>query len=139
MDSNRKARDALKLICQEFGVPERLTFDSYKEHAYKGTKLMKEVHRKGIDYQMSETDVQNQNCTEGVIREVRRKWYRTMVNKRVPRKLWDYGVSWVSESMLMTHSPANSVNGDIPLKNVTNKTFNISKYLDFSFYDKFWF
>ena len=31
MDSKNKAVDALRLFCQEFGVPERLTFDSSKE------------------------------------------------------------------------------------------------------------
>ena len=31
MDSKKKAGDALRLFCQEFGVPERLTFDGSKE------------------------------------------------------------------------------------------------------------
>ena len=30
MDSKRKAGDALRMFCQEFGVPERLTFDGSK-------------------------------------------------------------------------------------------------------------
>ena len=62
-----------------------------------------------------------------------------MVNKRVPRKLWDYGVSWVSEVMTMTHSSENSVNGGITLTNVTGKTVGIPKYLDSGLYDKVWF
>ena len=33
----------------------------------------------------------------------------------------------------------NSVNGGIPLKNVTGETVHISKYLDSGFYDKFRF
>ena len=39
----------------------------------------------------------------------------------------------------MTHSSANSVNGGIPLTNVTGKTVYIYKYLDFGFYEKVWF
>ena len=57
---------------------------------------MKEFRRQGIDYHSIEPDLHNQNLVEGVIREVRRKLYRSMVKKRVPRQLWGYGVSWVS-------------------------------------------
>ena len=75
---------------------------------------------------------------EGVIREVRRKWYRNIVNKRAPRKLWDYSVSWIPEVMSMTHYSENSFNGGIPLKNLTGETVDISEYLDFGFYEKLW-
>ena len=34
MDSKSKAGDALKVFCQEFGVPEKLTFDGSKNHIY---------------------------------------------------------------------------------------------------------
>ena len=32
-----KFGDALKMFCQEFGVPEKITFDGLKEQACKGT------------------------------------------------------------------------------------------------------
>ena len=41
MDSNSKYGDALKLFCQQFGVPEMLNFDGYNEQACNGTKSMK--------------------------------------------------------------------------------------------------
>ena len=62
-----------------------------------------------------------------------------MVNKVLPRQLWYYGVSWVSYLISITHFLENSVNGGIPLTNVTRKTVDISKYLDFGFYEKLWF
>ena len=71
--------------------------------------------------------------------EMRRKWYCNMVKKRIPSQLWGYGVCWVSEVMSMTHSSAKIVNGGIPLRNVTGETVDISKYLDFGFYEKGWF
>ena len=43
MDSKSKYGYALKMFCQEFGVPKMLTFDGSKEHACKGTTFMKEV------------------------------------------------------------------------------------------------
>ena len=81
---------------------------------------MKEVHRQGFEYDISEPDLHNHN------REVRHKWYRSMVNKRVPRKLWDYVVSWVSEVISTSRSSANSFNGVIILTNVTEKNVDIS-------------
>ena len=139
MDSKRKAGDALKLFCQEFGVPEKLTFDGSKEQGSKDTTFMKEVRKNGIDWHISEADLHNQNPVEGVIREIRRKWYRTMVRKRVPRQLWDYGITWVAEIMSVTHSAAGEINGCVPLTKVTGETTDISEYLDFGFYDPVWF
>ena len=50
MDSKNKAGDALSLFFQEFGVPERLTFDSYKEKSKPGTEFMKHIRTHRIDY-----------------------------------------------------------------------------------------
>ena len=138
MDLKVKAGDALKLFCQEFGVPEKLTFDGSKEQGEKETAFMKEVRKYGIDYHISEPNFHNQNPVEGVIREIRRKWYRTMVRKRVPRQLWDYGVSWVAETMAVTFSAAGGLNGCVPLTDVTGETTDISELLDFGFYDEVW-
>ena len=121
MNSKSKAGDALKLFCQEFGVPEKLTFDGSKEQGEKGTTFMKEVRKQGIDYHISEPSLHNQNPVEAVIGEIRRKWYRTMVRKRVPRQLWDYGVTWVAEIMSITHSAA----GDI--KDVFHSRLSLAK------------
>ena len=96
MDSKSKAGDALKTFCQEFGIPHKLTFDGSKEQVKKGVTFMKTVKHYNIDYHIIEPDLHNQNPAEGVIREIRKKWYRTMVRKRVPKQLWDYGVVWCS-------------------------------------------
>ena len=68
------------------------------------------------------------------------KWYCTMVWNRVPKKLWDYGIVWISEIHSMTHtSTGNRLKGAIPLEQVTGDTVDISEYLDFGFYDKVWY
>jgi hypothetical protein len=85
IDSKRKAGDALRLFCQEFGVPERLIFDGSKEQTGKGTQFMKQIRQHDIDYHICEPNMHNQNPVEGVIRELRRKWYRIMIRKRVPK------------------------------------------------------
>ena len=140
MDSKRKAGDALRLFCQEFGVPERLTFDGSKEQTCKGTMFMKQVRTHNIDHHIAEPDHHNQNPVEGCIRELRRRWYRIMIRQQVPEPFWDYGLRWVSETSSMTYTSAgSSLNGTIPITQVTGETQDISEYLDFTFYDKVWY
>ena len=82
MDKKGKAGDALKEFCIYIGVPEHLTFDGSKEQTCKGTKLMKKVRHYNIDYQISEPDLHNQNPAEGVICELRKKWFITMIRTK---------------------------------------------------------
>ena len=49
MDSKAKSGDALRMFCQEFGVPEKLTFDGSREQTGKETTFIKEVRKQGID------------------------------------------------------------------------------------------
>ena len=139
MDSKAKAGQALREFCRDFGIPQKLTFDGSKEQTQKGTEFMKSIRQYNIDYHISEASLHNQNPVEGVIREIRKKWYRTMIRRRVPKHLWDYGVVWCSEIMSLTHSSAGSILGGIPLENVTGETPDISENLDFGFYDHVWY
>ena len=92
MDTKSKAGDALKVFCREYGVHYDLTFDGSKKQCNKDTTFVKQIRKCGIKYHINEPKVHNQNPVEGVIREIRRKWFRTMVRKRVSCKLWDYGI-----------------------------------------------
>ena len=139
MDSKRKAGDALRTFCKEFGVPEKLTFDGSKEQCQPGTRFMKQIRTHDISYHISEADLHNQNPAEGVIGEIRRKWYRLMVRKRVPKQLWDYGMRYISDISSLTHTTAGSLGGVIPLQQITGETPDISEYLDFGFYDAIWY
>ena len=68
MDSKSKAGNALRLFCQEFGVPEKLVFDGSKEQNGRGTEFMKQIRQHDIDYHVSEPNLHNQNPVEGCIR-----------------------------------------------------------------------
>jgi hypothetical protein len=58
--SKSKAGDALRILCQEFGIPERLTFDGSKEQMKKGgTQFMKQVHTNYTAFQITEPDMHN--------------------------------------------------------------------------------
>jgi len=92
IERKNEAGSALKLFCQEFGVPEHLTFDGSKEQNGKNTDFMHQIKRHDIKYHTTEANLHNQNPCKGVIRVLRKMWYRVMVRKRVPRVLWDYGM-----------------------------------------------
>ena len=139
MDSKGKAGEALRTFCREFGVPEKLIVDGSKEHTERGTEFMKQVNSNGISLKISEPGMHNQSPAEGVVREVRRRWYRTMFKKRVPKIFWDYGMRWVCETMQRTYVRGHRIDGGVPLQSVTGETIDISEYLDFGFYDKVWY
>jgi hypothetical protein len=64
---------------------------------------------------VSDPDMHNQSSAEGVVREIRKKWYRIMFRKNVPKMFWDYGVRWVCEIM-SNQSPAEGVVREIRKK-----------------------
>ena len=97
---------------------------------------MREFHRKGIYDEISYPVLNNQNPVKCRLSKFRYKWYLIMGFKRVPRYMWDYGVSWVSEEMTMNHYSQNSVNTGIYLKELTVDTVDISEYIDFGLFDK---
>ena len=73
MAEKSSAGDALKIFCQEFGVPERLISDGSKEQTKKGTQFMKTVRDNDITHTVIEPDMHNHNPAEDVIHEIRKK------------------------------------------------------------------
>ena len=139
IEKKNKAGDALKLFISDYGVMEFLTFDGSKEQTKPKTEFMRQIRKHGIKYHVSEPERPNQNPAEGVIRELRRKWFRVMVRKNVPRVLWDFGAKWVSTTMRLTASHAGKLQGRTPIERVTGETPDISENLDFGFYDLVWY
>lgn len=135
MSEKGKAGDALRLFCREYGVPEMLRFDGSKEQTQKNTEFQRQCRKHDIKTHVSEPNMHNQSPAEGVVREARRRWYRVMFRKRVPKVFWDYGMRWVCETMSRTYLRHHRIDGGVPLEKVTGETVDISNYLDFGFYD----
>ena len=100
---------------------------------------MEQVRKHHIDVHTTKPNWHNQSKVEGVIRELRKNWFCTMHCRRVPRRLWDYGLKWVFEVCVRTSSDATDLKGQTPLEQITRDTVDISKYLDFDFYDWCWY
>ncbi len=140
MASKKDAGIALRTFIMDLGVPEHLTVDGSKEQTGKQTEFVKQCRKHDITLIRTEPERSNQNPAEGVIREIRKRWFRTMIRKRVPRRLWDYGLRWTTQVMQRTSTEAGGLRGACPLEQVTGETIDISEYLDFGFYDhvSFW-
>jgi hypothetical protein len=139
MSNKSGAGDALRQFINEYGRPEKLTFDGSQEQCGKKTEFMAHVRKYSINYHVTEPYRPNHNFAEGVIREIRRKWFRVMVRKNVPQRLWDYGLQWVCDIQNRTANSARGLDGRCPLERITGDTVDISEYLDFGFYDWVWF
>ena len=139
MSKKSEAGESLRRFIHDYGRPERLTFDGSQEQCGRKTDFMRNVNKYSIDWHVTEPQRSNHNFAEGVIREVRKKWFRVMVRKSVPQRLWDYGLQWVCDIQVRTSNSARDLDGKCPLERVTGETVDISEYLDFGFYDWVWY
>ena len=139
MEKKSDAGAGLQQFISDFGVPDTLLCDGSKEQTGKRTTFREQVRKHAIDLQVTEPYRHNQSKVEGVIREIRKRWFRVMHKQRVPRRLWDYGIRWVCETMQRTARQSGDLDGRTSLERVTGETPDISEYLDFTFYDWCWY
>jgi Reverse transcriptase (RNA-dependent DNA polymerase) len=139
MASKSMAGEGLRQFVHDYGRPEHLTYDGAGEQCGRKTEFMKNIRKYSINHRTTERDRPNHNFAEGVIREIRKKWFRIMVRRKVPQRLWDYGLRWVCEIQNRTSNSARGLDGKCPLEKITGESVDISEYLDFGFYDWAWY
>ena len=133
------AGQSLWQFIRDFGVPEQLTSDGASKQTGSKTEFMQNVRKYEIQHHVSEPHRPQQNRAESVIREVKRRWFRQMTKRRVPKQFWDYGIIWVCEVMSLTANLSFALEGRTPVEQLTGKTPDVSEYLDFGFYDWVWY
>ena len=129
----------VETVISDFVIPDKLVCDGAAEQVGKQTELQSTVRKHAIDLHITEPHRHNQSKVEGVIQEIRKRWFCIMLKKKVPRRLWVYGVKWVCEAMQRTASSSGDLSERTALKQLTGETTEISKYLDFTFYDWCWY
>jgi hypothetical protein len=139
MEKKSLAGAALHQFICDYGIPEQLTFDGSAEQVKPKTEFMKQIRDHHIDYHIIEPYRPQQNRAETVIREVKKRWFRQMTRRKVPKRLWDYGIVWACEIMSLTSNSSFSIEGRTPMEQITGETPDISEYLDFGFYDWVWY
>ena len=87
MESKALAGDALKEFITDYGVPDKIIMDGAGDETGKRSTFIEQVQEHHIDYHATELERYNQSRVEGVIREIRKKWFRVMTKKYVPKRL----------------------------------------------------
>jgi hypothetical protein len=91
----------------DVGIPDSLMTDGAPEIIGLGTEFMKEVSQLKIRMRRSEVGRSNQNhAAEREIGELKKCWRSRMLKKKVPTRLWDYGL--VYESSILKRIPRGS-------------------------------
>jgi hypothetical protein len=127
--------DTLTQFISDYGVPERLTFDGASVQTGPKTRFMDAIRRYEIKHHVSGPRRPNENPAEQGKHELKKRWYRLMLKKKVPPRLWDYGFTWVCETDNICANMSKYADGRTPLEIITGDTPDISEYLDFDFYD----
>ena len=84
----------------------------------------------------SEQGHKNQNhAAEREISTLAKRWRLRMTKKKVPKRLWDFGLVYESELLSRMAHKSDRRTG---YKEVTGQTPDISEWLDFEFYDLVW-
>ena len=128
MRSKKEAGKALRQIIQDFGIPRKMIYDGSKEQCEPGSEFQKALTKYHIEEQRSEPHTPNQNRAEDSIREVKRRWKRRIMKRRVPKRVWDFAITWESEILSRMCRHSNDFTG---IERLTGDTVDISEWLDF--------
>src|SRR5688500_10547221 len=63
---------------------------------------MKTIRKADIKYHLSAPHQPSKNPAEGAIKEINKRWYAVMQAKHFPKRLKDFGITWVCETNNIT-------------------------------------
>ena len=78
MEHKSSAGQALKQFISDFGIPDKLVCDGAAEQVGKRTEFQSTERKHAIDLHITEPHRHNQSKVEGVVREIRKRWFRIM-------------------------------------------------------------
>jgi len=136
MSGRTDAAKSLVDFTDDVGIPETLVTDGAGEFTGKNTEFTKEARRMRIKMFTTEQGRKNQNhAAEREIGMLAKRWKLRMRKKKVPKRLWDYGLVYESELLSRMARGRDRRSG---YEEVTGNTPDISEWLDFEFYDQVW-
>ena len=139
MEHKSSVSQVLKQFISDFSILDKLVCDVAAEQGGKRTEFQSTVRKHTINLHVTEPHCHNQSKVEGLVREIRKRWFCIMLKKKVRKRLWDYGINWVCEVMQHTASTSGDLSGRATLEQLTGETPEISEYLDSTFYDWCWY
>jgi hypothetical protein len=137
LDSKSKVAQALTEFADNVGIPDSLLSDGAPEGIGPKTDFMKEVNRLKIRLRRSEAGRSNQNyAAERENGELKKRWRNRMLKRKVPPRLWDYGL--VYKTNILNRIPRGQQQRT-GIELITGETPDISEGLDFEFNDRVWY
>lgn len=136
MRSKEDAGDGLQKLCMDVGIPDQLHSDNAYEMVQHGTKFQEVVRDNKIKYTTIEPHSPWQNRCENIIGVINKRAKARRARRRVPMKLWDFGLVWECE---IYSRIANKESGRTGLERLTGDSVDISDWIDFEFYDLIWY
>ena len=114
-----------------FGIPVNLIYDRAAEQVGSSSEFQRFMHNFHNIGNKNEPYTQRHNQAEDSIWELKQRWGLRIMRQCVPKKLWDFGIVWEAQIMLITARVRDKIPG---LEKTTGDTVNIRKWLDFEFY-----
>ena len=127
--------NSLNKVIYEFGAPDHLTLDGAAVQVGSKTKAVDSLRCNHISSHILALRPPNENPVKGLIREVKKKWYRMKSKNNIPDRVWDYGLTWICETGNITANISRYSKGQTPLEIVTGEIPDITEYPDFTFYN----
>ena len=134
--SKKETHLSLDRLVDTVGIPNKVFSDGAREEVGVKSKFVSRLRELHITAHQSEPYSQWQNRAENSIGKLKARWKRRMVRRRVPSKLWDYGLVYESEIMSRL---ASGRDGRTGFERLTGDTCDISEWADFEFYDLVWY
>jgi hypothetical protein len=105
--SGQNIAQTLRDFIDDVGIPNALICDLPTEQVGPHMPMMKEVQHLRIRMYNAEKGHSTQNHkAETEIRELKARWTTCMTERQVPKRLWDYGLTYISEILSIIARPS---------------------------------
>ena len=133
MTARSNAGQSLVDFTDDVGTPNRLVTNGAGEFTGKGKQFVKELSHMRIQLHTNEQGWKNHNhVAKREIGFILKRWKIRMQKKRVPKRLWDFGL--VVESKILTQM-GHGQDLRTGYEEITGQKFDISEWIEFEFYD----
>ena len=134
--SKKDIVNSLNNVVENVGIPRKIISDGASEEVGENSRFHKRVRYLNIATHRTEPYSQWQNRAENSVGKLKARWKRRMVRRRVPSRVWDYGLVYEAEIMSRM---ASGYDGRTGMERITGDTCDISEWTDFEFYDLIWY
>lgn len=131
--------DTLSVFIQGVGVVQKLHTDNAPEMVGRKTPFFKKARKEGIDLTSIEPERPDENYGEILVRMVKIGSARLMLWRKVLMRLWCYAMEYFCDIHSITVPGMYRNKGNTWYEIVLGITPDISKYVEFLFYDYCWY